>query len=46
MSDGEARALAVVRLHDAEAFSHEALEAGAPDEVVGELFAGEHVEGG
>ncbi len=35
-----------MRLHDAEAFSHEALEAGTPDEVVGELFAGEHVEGG
>jgi hypothetical protein len=34
-----------VRLHDAEAFSHEALEAWAPDEVVGQLLAGEHVEG-
>jgi len=35
-----------VRLHDAEAFAHEALEPGAPDEVVGELLAGEHGEGG
>jgi hypothetical protein len=34
------------RLHDAEAFSHESLEAGAPDEVVGQLFAGEHIERG
>jgi hypothetical protein len=33
-------------LVDAEAFAHEALEAGAPDEVVGEVFAGEHGEGG
>jgi len=33
-------------LHDAEAFAHEALEAGTPDEVVGQLLAGEHGEGG
>ena len=34
--------LPIPLLVDAEAFSHEALEAGAPDEVVGEVFAGEH----
>ena len=42
---GTRRAVAT-RLHDAEAFAHEALEAGTPDEVVGELLAGEHGERG
>ena len=36
----------MVQLHDAEAFAQEALEAGAPDEVVGQFLAGEHVERG
>jgi hypothetical protein len=43
-ADGEG--LVVVGLHDAEAFAHKSLEARAPDEVVGEVFAGEHGEGG
>ena len=33
-------------LHDAEAFAHKALEAGAPEDLVGELLVGEHGERG
>ena len=35
-----------IRLLQAEAFGHEALEAGFVEEVIGEFFVGEHGEGG